>query len=116
MPLTEPAEPQAISPAGLVAEDPSVLPPRDRHPPVLPHHPEAGLVRVATLGVAHLPVVHPLLQLRERPARALGAEVVRPTTDDRVQGSDHGGDRRPLEPPPDLPQPLLDPLDRRPTR
>src|SRR5262249_17300604 len=39
--VTEPAEPQAIGPAGLVAEDPSVFPPPDRHSPVLPRHPVA---------------------------------------------------------------------------
>src|SRR4051794_3396261 len=114
--LTEPAESQAVSPARLVAEDPSVLPPRDRHSPILLHHPEASLVRVAAFGISHLPIVHPLLQFGEGPPCTLGAEVVGPTTDDRVQGTHDGSDGGSLEPPPDLPQAFLDPLHRFPAQ
>src|SRR5436305_5910838 len=83
--------------------------------PVAPLQPGPALLGVLPLGVAHLSMEHPVVEIVEGLRGVAHPEVVAPPADDGVQPFHHGGNTLTVEREPLFPQTVPECLDARPT-
>ena len=81
----EPAKFEQVSACFLVPKDPGVLARRVQFAPIAALFPVPGLVWVFSLGVPDLALPPPVIQPVEGVCGYCGAEVVRPSSDNRIE-------------------------------
>src|ERR1044072_9359267 len=81
----KPPEFQNVHPRLFVAKDPVITPFRIEPSEVTGLHPSCRLLRVVTSGITGFPTKHPVVELLENFTGNCDTEIIRPTTNDRVE-------------------------------